>query len=49
LDLLHGTPRRLVHRHRAVGVLDPVLLEDLEALLLPRPGMRKIAIFSAGS
>ena len=31
----HGAPRRLVHRHGAVGVLDAVLLEDLEALFLP--------------
>src|SRR2546423_632686 len=30
------TPRGLVHRHAAVAVLDAVLLEDLEALLLPR-------------
>src|SRR3954453_1682919 len=38
LDLLDGAPRRLVHRDRAVGVLDAVLLEDLEALFLPRAG-----------
>src|SRR3954451_17805238 len=34
-DLLHGALGRLVHRHAAVEVLDAVLLEDLEALLLP--------------
>ena len=32
---LHRAPGRLVHRDGAVGVLDAVLLEDLEALLLP--------------
>ena len=30
--------RGLVQRHGAVGVVDAVLLEDLEALLLPRAG-----------
>ena len=30
--------RRLGHRHRAVGVLDAVLLEDLEAFFFPRAG-----------
>ena len=38
LDLLDGAPRRLVQRDAAVGVLDAVLLEDLEALLLPGAG-----------
>src|SRR6476661_7242786 len=35
LDLRNGTARRLVQRDRAVAVLDPVTLEDLEALVLP--------------
>src|SRR5581483_6948736 len=35
LDLLDRPPRCLPHRDRAVAVLDPVALEDLEALLLP--------------
>ena len=38
LDLLDGAARGLVHRDGAVGVLDAVLLEDLEALFLPRAG-----------
>ena len=38
LDLCHGAARRLPHRDRAVAVLDPVALEDLEALLLPGAG-----------
>src|SRR6476661_5713986 len=35
LDLRNGTARRLVQRDGAVAVLDPVLVEDLEALVLP--------------
>src|SRR6185295_15457889 len=38
LDLGHGAVGRLPHRDRAVAVLDPVALEDLEALLLPGAG-----------
>src|SRR3712207_8489528 len=34
LDLLHGTPGGLVHRDRAIGVLNAVLVEDLVALVL---------------
>src|SRR4051794_1856787 len=38
LDLGDGAARRLPHRDRAVAVLDPVALEDLEALVLPGAG-----------
>ena len=38
LDPLDGAARGLVERHRAVGVVDAVALEDLEALLLPGAG-----------
>src|SRR5436190_1049527 len=38
LDLGDGAARRLPHRDRAVAVLDPVSLEDLEALVLPGTG-----------
>src|SRR5207248_4653419 len=41
LDALDRTPRGLVQRHRAVGVLDAVALEDLETLLLPGAGNAK--------
>src|SRR5215467_8027763 len=33
----HRAARGLVHRHRAIAVLDAVLAEDLEAVVLPRP------------
>src|SRR5918998_396765 len=38
LDLRHCASRRLVHRDRAVAVLDAVAVEDLEPLLLPGTG-----------
>src|SRR5205823_2987330 len=38
LDLLYGALGGLVHRDASVVVLDAVLLEDLEALVLPRAG-----------
>src|SRR5688500_8165408 len=38
LDLLDCAARSFVHRHRAVAVLDAVLLQDLEALVLPGAG-----------
>ncbi len=38
LDLLDRPAGGLVQRHGAVGVLDAVALEDLEALLLPGAG-----------
>ncbi len=38
MDLGDRAPGGLPQRHRAVAVLDPVLVEDLEALLLPGAG-----------
>src|SRR5437588_451139 len=38
LDPLHGPPGRLVQRDGAVGIVDPVTLQDLEALFLPGSG-----------
>src|SRR4051794_37522430 len=38
LDLRNRSTGGLPHRDRAVAVLDPVALEDLEALLLPGAG-----------
>src|SRR6476469_11032700 len=38
LDRGDGAAGRLPHRDRAVAVLDPVALEDLEALVLPGAG-----------
>src|SRR5215204_2602997 len=38
LDLGDSASGRLPHRDRAVAVLDPVALEDLEALVLPGAG-----------
>src|SRR6187399_1759196 len=38
LDLGYRPTGRLPHRDRAVAVLDPVALEDLEALVLPGTG-----------
>src|ERR1044072_5105881 len=38
LDLGDGATGRLPHRDRAVAVLDPVAIEDLEDLVLPGAG-----------
>src|SRR5438552_6913364 len=38
LNLLDGPPGGLIQRDRAVGIVHAVLLEDLEALLLPGAG-----------